>query len=396
MEYAELITADSITQDFSDTAVTAFDNLSLVPKEEIRRYNYRDYQAKTNIYELATYSWNDISSTATAKTIRLADKVSVDSTVVPCTQDVTTIYVIDSYKDNTVPQQAVGKFFVYTGVTGNVDFTTIDPSNPANFTEVINYREFDIYPEENPLFWKDLGAINSRRLVDGIIGNQTIAPSGSTMTYEFIFSTSINAVAFFNLSCKSITITEYRYNETSGQYDIEILPETTYDMISLEGIIDSYTWHTMPVEQVKDRLLIRLPIYAKTKVRITFENISTPPEVGEIIFGRTISIGTTIDSPTGTRKGFSQTQIQEDGTRTVKKSKNIIDRIEYEVIVPTKNIDNIIKTIGELLEDTLLIIGDESGRFTVLFSAGYVSELPFKIKSRRTENIYSITVNTII
>jgi len=396
MEYSKPIDAESITVSFSDTVVTAFDNTALVPLGDIRRYNFHDYKALTNIYELATYSWNNISSTIDGVTTKLDDKTIVDSTAVPCIQNVTTIYVIDSYKDIADPQDAVGKFFLYTGTNQDVDFTTIDPNNPSNFDIVINYRFEDIFPDENSLFWEDLGAINSRRLIDRIIKNPTIAPSGNEMTYEFIYTTSTNVVAFFDINCSSIEISRYRYNSVSELYDIEVMPLTVFELKSVEGIIDSYTWHLTELAGNLDRLLVRLPIWSNTKTIVTFKNTVSAPEVGEAIFGRAISLGTTLDEPTGTRKSFSKTKLTADGKRIVSKSSSIIDKITYRVIIPTTQVDSKIKTIGELLEENLLIIGDESGRFTTLTSFGYASELPFKVKSNSNMNEYGLTINTLI
>jgi hypothetical protein len=395
MEYGVPIVPDSITASFADTVVTAFDNTALVLQGETRRYNFHDYTAFTNIYQLATYSWNDADIAEVGETIRLSDKVVIDSTVVPCVQNETIIYVIDSYKDTAVPQEAVGKYFKYTGTTGNVDFTGIDPSNPSNFSEVINYRFEDIYPDVSPLFWDDLGAINSRRLMDGIVANPSLAPSGTSMVFTFILSTSSNAIAFFNLDCSDINVTEYRWNSATMDYDIEVFNED-YDLKSLAGIVDSYTWHTSPVELLKDRLLVRIPIWSKTKTVITFNNSLRPPSVGEVIFARALSIGKTLDGVPGKRRNFDKTTVTSNGYKVRTENPNIVDKITYKVIISTNLIDTTIQTIGELLGDNLLIIGDETGTFTVLLNYGYTSELPFKIKSADDINSYGITINTLV
>jgi len=395
MEYGVPITPDSITADFTDTVVTAFDNLALVLEGETRRYNYHDYTAYTNIYSLATYSWNDADIDTDSETIRLSDKVVIDSTSVPCVKDETVVYVIDSYLDTATPQQAVGKYFKYTGTTGNVDFTAINPASPANFDEVINYRYEDIYPDENSLYWQDLGAINSRRLVDGIVANATTAPSGNSMAFTFILSTSSNAIAFFNLDCSDINVTEYRWNSATMDYDIEVFNED-FELKSLAGIVDSYTWHTSPVELLKDRLLVRIPIWSRTKIVITFNNSIRPPSVGEIVFSRVLSIGETLDGVPGKRRNFDKTTVTSDGYKIRTVNQNIVDKITYQVIISTNLIDTTIQTIGELLGDNLLIIGDETGTFTVLLNYGYTSELPFKIKSNDDLNLYGITINTLV
>lgn len=394
MEYGVPVAPTTVTPDFSDPSVTAFNNVLGVPIDEVRRYNNRDYKALTNIYPLATYSWNDPQSGTTPMCIRLSDKASMTPTAVPCISNQTIVYVIDSYKDTAVPKAAVGKYFMFTGTSGNIDFTAMNPLSPSQFTQVVNFRYTDIYPDTNSLYWEDLGAVNSLKLLDGVVANATISPVQASMTYEFIFDTVVNAAAFFGMAnAQSVTVTQYRWNPLTSLYDIQTFTDTLL-LKSLDGVYDSYTWHFTPVGQLKDRVLVRLPIWTKTKLVVTWEG--NYPAVGECIFARLLTVGDTLDRPTGTRKTFAQTQLSADGKRTVKRYNTIKDEISYRVAVPTQLADSTIKMIGLLLEANLLIVGDESGQFTTLINYGYISDLPFEIASNDTINKYGITVNTLV
>lgn len=394
MEYGVPVTPVSAIPDFADPAVTAFSNTDGVTIESIRRYNSRDYKALANIYPLATYSWNDPQSGTTPTCIRLADKVAVTPTAVPCVANTTIIYVIDTYKDVTTPKVAVGRYWKYTGVTGNVDLTSITLPSPSNFAEVVNYRHTDAYPDLNSLYWEDLGAVNSLKLLDGVVANATVSPVSAGMTYEFIFDTVVNAAAFFGMSsAQSVRVIQHRWNALTADYDIQTYDET-FLLKALDGLYDSYTWHFTPVGQLKDRLLVRLPIWTRTKLTVTWSGIF--PSVGECVFARLLSIGATLDRPSGSRKTFSQTQLSSDGKRTVRRYNTIKDEIAYRIAIPTALADSTIKMIGQLLEANLLIVGDESGVFTTLINYGYISDLPFEIASNDSLNTYGITVNTLV
>lgn len=394
MEYGTPLQPDSFVPDFTDDTIADFDNVEAVAVGLRRKYEDVEYESFTNIYALAFYSWNEYDENSIGITTRLSDKVDITSTAVPCIQNETIVYVEDSYKDTASPQEAVGKYFKYTGTTGNVDFTTVDVSNPANFTEVINYRYFDAIPDEESIYWKTIETLNTYRLIDGKIYTKTVSPD-SVMVYDFYFTTYINAIAIFNMSCEEINITVNAWEDGTSDYTNEVFNETT-NLLDLTGITSSYAWHYTPLEKYKNRLLARIPIYPKVKITITFTNTATNPEVGEVIFARTESSGITLDKPTGVKKNFDITTVDKNGNRTVEKSNRIIDTITYRVIIPTNSIDGMIHKWGELINENLLIIGDETGAFTVLINYAYIKDIPYEISSNSEQNIYSLTANTLI
>jgi hypothetical protein len=394
MEYGVPISPITVNPSFSDPSVTAFDNLLGVSLGGVRRYNNRDYKVLTNVYPLATYSWNDPQSGTTPLCIRLSDKAGMPPTAVPCISNQTIVYIIDTYKDAVTPKVAVGKYFMFTGTSGNIDFTNVNPWDTYQFTQVVNFRHTDIYPDVNPLYWEDLGAVNSLKLLDGVVANATVSPVQASMTYTFTFNTAVNAVAFFGMAnAQSVTVTQYRWNALTSAYDIQTFTDT-FLLKALDDVYDSYTWHFTPVGQFKDRLLVRLPVWTKAKLVVTWEG--DYPAVGECIFARLRTVGDTLDRPTGTRKTFAQTQVSWDGKRTVKRYNTIKDEISYRVAIPTHLADSTIKMIGLLLESNLLIVGDESGEFTTLINYGYISDLPFEIPTGNTITVYGITVNTLV
>lgn len=394
MEYGTIIAPTTVTPDFSDSSVTAFDNTAGVFVNEIRRYNYHDYRALANIYPLATYSWNDPNVGITPEVIQLADGTSITATSVPCVKDTTVVYVVDTHLDMATPPDAIGQYFLFTGTSGNIDFTTINPASPANFTKVINYRHVDVYPDTAPLYWEDLGAVNSRLLLNGVVSEPTVSPVSASMTYVFNIDSSSNAFLLLGmLNCSSIDVLVEGYSYITSAYTTTLL-NTSIALKNLDGVYDSWTWHFTPISSAKDRFLVRYPVTSKCKITITFNG--TFPSIGEILFTRLINIGQTLDKPTGRRKTFNQTQVDASGKRTVTRYNTIKDEVTYKIAVPLNAVDNIIRVMSTLLDESLVIIGDETGTYTALLHYGYISDLPYEIATSDTENKYSLTVNTLI
>ena len=393
MKYGKKIHPVSFTTNVVDDSYTAFDNTSFVPQGEKRLYDSQYiYEANTNIYPLATYSWNHISSTANGVCIKLDDKTIIDSTLVPVTQDVTVVYVIDTYKDTT--GLVDGKYFLYTGATGTADFNTIDPTNPASWTEVVNYRYFDAIPSESSLYWKYIDVINSRRHLDGIIYNQTILASGTTITNEYIFDSIsfINTIAFFNMDLTSIEITVRLQSN-----DSIVVPTFSVDLQDFQGITTPYDWHYTPLEgALKKNAIAYIPIYSDIKVQIDYINTNNSPKIGETFFTRAADMGATLNRPQGRKKKFDRIIIDADtGKKTRIKSKALVDEVTYNVAVPTHSMDSKITIWSELINEDILIIGDESGVYTNLIHFCYIQEFPYEIDSNSTKNIYQIKLTTL-
>ena len=64
----------------------------------------------------------------------------------------------------------------------------------------------------------------------------------------------------------------------------------------------------------------------------------------------------------------------------------MIDEINYTVSVPTNSIDSVVNQWSKLINYNLLIIGDETGKFSTLINYGSIKEMPYEIDSG-SENI---------
>ena len=387
MEYGKPIVPSLVTTSLVDVLPDAFNNTEAVAVGQQRLQGDYIYEARKNIYPLATYSWNDFDTPVTGIVTKLSDKTTITNTTVPVQSDITTIYIEDS-SDSTI----VGNYYTYTGAGTEIDFTTVDPTNPSGFTLATNMRHLDALPYEESVYWKLIDIKNSLRHLDGTLWNQTIADAGiNTITNYYTIDEYLNIIAFFNMECTEVAVT------ARLQSDSSIVMERTFvNMLDLQGITSPYDWFFTPVNPNKKSAIIRLPIYDKVIIQIEYINTDIPPKVGETLFSRTRSMGQTANRPQGRKKKFDTIRIDENGNKNIVKSNTMINEIRYDIWVKTSDINSRIETWGDLINEDILIIGDESGAYTLMINYGSINDMPYELDTNSSHNKYQISVTTKI
>lgn len=388
MQYGLKIQPTSFTTNVTDPVVATFDNSSYVMKDSLVKYGDVIYKAATNIYPLATYSWNDIANGATPEVKRLSDGVIITPTSVPCTKDVTVVYVQDTWK--TGRENVVGKYYLYTGTTGNVNFTTIDPSSPANFSVISNYRHLDVTPSNNSLYWYVVETINSKKHLDDTIYSQTVLDTPGTIVNTYTIDTMIDTILFFNVKLEDIAIT---IKDALGNI---LVPRYTLDLRDYQGIMTPYAWFFTPVEGTfKENAFTKINPYSSVKVTIEYTNDSVPPRIGETIFTRMVDIGVTANAPQGRKRKFDSISISDAGIKTKVTRDALVDEITYTVYIDTARNDSVITQISKLINENIVIIGDESGKLSNAIHYGWLSEHPYELDTNSTQNKYSMKITTL-
>jgi len=287
-----VITDSSIVQhtDIEGTVYDVWSKTAEYPEDKTISNNGELYLSRTNIYPLATYSWNDASNTSTAIVIQLDDGTLETPTAVPCVQDETVVYVIDSWQDTG--GDAIGKYFLYTGATGDVDFTTVDPSNPSNFSQILNYRHEYQEPEvgKSSIYWKYLGATNRNKVIDKSYNSQSIALNTTEAWWEFEMDNP-DKITLFNLEAITAKIIIYTTDINDPFYE-----NTTDTLLDLSNIVN---WRTL----VRYRNIYTknadwtIPFTSGTyKVRVYLQAPTAQDlKLGEILVGQTVDFGLTLD-----------------------------------------------------------------------------------------------------
>jgi hypothetical protein len=161
-------------------------------------------------------------------------------------------------------------------------------------------------PESDAVMWIRVGATNRWRPFDGSIGQD--ASQSGTVTYTFTAPSVNDAIAFVGLTAVSVQVvvkdasSVVKYDET----------RQLVDGSNISSWLDFFTYET---EFDDEQVFTDLPIFATYTVEVTIDGDGGAAGVGEIVFGKQVSLGKIVD---GSRSGFT-----DYTTRTVDDFGNI-------------------------------------------------------------------------
>jgi len=385
-----VITDSSIAQhtDIEGNTHDVWDKLLEYPKDKTISHNGELHKSRTNIYPLATYSWNDASNTATAIVIKLADGSLEDPELVPCVKDETVVYVVDTWKDTASPQEAVGRYFLFIGTTGDIDFTTIDPSSPANFELIINYRSTYQEPiaSKNSIYWEYLGATNRNKVTDKSYNSQSIALNSTEAWWEFEIDNP-DKVTLFNTEAITAKIVVYTTDINDPIYE-----NTTDTLLDVSSIID---WATL----VRYRNIYTknadwtIPFISGTyKVRVYLLS-PTPADLklGEILTGQTEDFGLTVDGVPIEVKSSGKI-IEKDNGDVVFEDEGDITKVytqfNFNVVFDSSILDSILDKCSALINRRIVVLAENTDdpkyRSLILYGFSRTASPTFKSNSTKS------------
>jgi len=108
-----------------------------------------------------------------------------------------------------------------------------------------------------------------------------------------------------------------------------------------------------------------------------------------------IDIGATANAPQGRKRKFDTINISDAGIKTKVTRDALIDEITYTVYIETERNDSVITQISKLINENIVIIGDESGKLSNAIHYGWLSEHPYELDTNSTQNKYSMKITTL-
>ena len=264
-----------------------------------RYYATRLWEVTDNvIHPLANYKWNNLDPLDNNGTNLHTQTPVADPTAVPVVINVTIVYVYST------------KSYYKATVTGNVNFTTENWTTPTNFTDLgttASYRYLYKTPEENSIYWKDLGATNRNKCADRAVNSQS-TKVGTEMWFEFE-AKNVDKVVLFNLEAESVKITVYTTAIGNPIYE-----DTITKLLDTTSIVDWRTLSQYDPFYVKN-VDWTLPFFTGTvTIRITLlSTASSILALGEILNGQSKSVGVTLDGLPITIKSSGKIIEQDNG-----------------------------------------------------------------------------------
>lgn len=382
------ITNSSIPEhtDDSGTVYPVHSKTSSYVKDTTISYKGSLFKSFQNIYPLATYSWNDIAMNITPTVIRLSDNVTITPTSVPCVANITVVYIQDTWK--TGYETVKGFYFKYTGTTGNVDFTTINPSSPSNFTKIENYRHEDLLPTvgKNTLYWEYLGRTNRWKVTDLAYNSQAIVENTTEVWWEAVVKHPQKVTAF-NIQAKSAKITIYTTDINTPIYE-----NTISSLLDTSSIIN---WRTLSLYEARytKNASWNIPFLSgEFTVRVTlFSDTPMTIKAGEILAGDKKQLGMTLDGVPMQIKSSGKITELENGD-VVLEDEGDITKVyliyNFSITYDTNTHDSIVDKCTEFINRRIVVEAEDSDNpiYRSLVFYGFVRESSPTLTTNSTQS----------
>lgn len=290
-EYIETVEQTNYTvTGATDEAYPVWDAFSVYPKTEKVKYNNKIYRARQTISLPTYYVYNK-----SEKLLYIPSTATFISTA--------TFKPLSTFENRYIYLDDTDVLYKYVGsIEITIDPFTIDFTDTAKWQNLgvqLNGYSISIsYPDTSPLYWEDLGDVNSKRAFDNTNSSQTISDENTNLVYVFQTG-NVDRIALFNLSAKQIIIkTHLGLSPESPDNTIEEtitlysqIGDNFYDILYSPIVFNKTQYITIPAAGTQAITLTFVPEdYAK---------------IGDITLGKAKTIGATLDSVNFDIKDYS-------------------------------------------------------------------------------------------
>ncbi len=290
-EYIETIEQNNYTiTGATDEAYPTWDAFAVYSKTQKVIFNYKIYEARQTIslptYYVYSKSGNELYIPSLATFIKLA-----------------TFEPLSTFEKRYIYLDDTNILYKYIGATQLI----IDPSL-IDFTNTLLWQKLGVQlngyiisisqPDISPLYWNDLGFVNSRRAFDNTNSSQTSSDENTNLVYTFQTG-NVDRIAFFNLSAKEITVKTHLGLQPEDETNTV---EKTFALYTQAGD-NFYDILLSPIIYEKTKL-VAVPTAGTQKITITLtpENYA---KIGDLTLGKARTMGATLDGVNFDIKDYS-------------------------------------------------------------------------------------------
>jgi hypothetical protein len=250
----------------------------------------------------------------------------------------------DSIIAQTNPSVIAGDTFIYQN---NIYEALLDNSSQP-----------DTGSTSDPATWLDRGVINSLRMFDGKL--ESLTTSDNALTVQITPNQLISGIALLNLDTKTIRVT------MTDPVDGLVYDSGEISMIDNSAITDWFAFYNAAYIKKSDFVSLALPPYPNAVTEVTIDGGTSPISIGQIVSGRTFSLG---DTQFGTSVGildFSEKQQDQFGNFTILERK-FVKRADFDVKMPTNSVSGAQRTLARFRATPAVWVGDESREETIIY-----------------------------
>lgn len=165
------------------------------------------------------------------------------------------------------------------------------------------------YEAVNPS-WIRLGLSNRYKAFDRIVGDPAVA-SGGSIVYRFEMTANVTSIAIFGMVGQQVAVSVLGRNG-DGSFTTIAGSQRVRDIADSPNIGDWFQYFFAEFEVTPDVLFDGLPAYVGNFLQVQVTS-SGDVEIGEIVFGKEMEIGTTLEQPTLGIRDYSRKERDEFG-----------------------------------------------------------------------------------
>ncbi|WRH62030.1 MAG: hypothetical protein RSE12_16910 [Fuscovulum sp.] len=200
-----------------------------------------------------------------------------------------------------------------------------------------------------PPTWIAVGSINRFKMFDFVIGDATMraGPIDVTITPMQV----VNAVALFQVQGNTVQVV--MTDPVDG-----IVYDETKSLVDNTGISDWYQYFFAPVEKATEVAFFDLPSYGTANVRIVIDAGTEPTACGELIIGRSVTIGTTLQSFDFGIEDFSRKERDDFGNFIIVE-RRFAKLSNYDIFLENFQVNAAFRELSKIRATPAVYVGNE-------------------------------------
>jgi hypothetical protein len=213
--------------------------------------------------------------------------------------------------------------------------------------------------------WTRLGPVNSHRLFDAAVSSEShsaepfFVGEGNGIQVEVTPTSVVNGLALFNVFADSVRIEVIDSNDG-------VVYDKTYALLDNSGVYDWYTYFFQPIKRKRDLVVLDLPNYGGSAIRISMVKQGAPARCGMLVMGFQHQIGDTLFGMNPGIKDFSTADTNEFGETKFVRRKSA-KRLRAPVMVPSSKADYVYNLLDELRSTPVVWIGTERRESSLIY-----------------------------
>lgn len=243
-----------------------------------------------------------------------------------------------------------------------IDLSDEDKNNPVHFTQdlVNTYTTEALTPQDNPLYWLDLGYTNKYKMLDTSLNSETVY--NGNMEMSFIVN-KCDSIFLFGLYGTDVNITITSIDGATEYFN------TDYDLENKNGgTFYNYFFNDFTYDDkfYETQLFTNIPIAYDVKVSITINALSGVSKCGLVAIGREYNIGGTTYGSSISSRDFSTKAENSQGEIYLEKG-NIKRTNSLIIEIPNNMIDKVVELFDKFRATPIVFKGVDDIRTTVVF-----------------------------